>query len=69
VFQNESHDEIDNYGTSKSEKRQINKVHADGSTADAELFAPPGANAVSLLFKPGDNSVNHNTNIEKQSSF
>lgn len=59
VFQDKSHNEVNDDGRAECEKRQVNKIHPDVRCLDAELFAPPLTNAEGLLLKPVYNFTYH----------
>lgn len=65
MLEYECHDKIHDNGTAESEERKVNEVHPHGGGPDAELFAPPLANAERFLFEPAADRVNHQSKIKK----
>lgn len=59
MFQDESHNKINDDGRAEGKKGQVNKVHADVRGLNAEFFAPPFANAEGFLFEPIYNFTYH----------
>lgn len=59
MFQDKSHNEVNDDGRAEGKKREVNKIHADMGCLDAEFFAPPFANTEGLLFEPIYNFTDH----------
>ena len=59
MFQDESHNEINDDRRAEGKKREVNKIHPDVRCLDAKLFAPPLTNTEGLLFKPVYNFTYH----------
>ena len=52
VFEDKSHDEIDDDRRTDGEEREVNKIHTDTCGTNAEFAAPPVADTKCLLFEP-----------------
>jgi hypothetical protein len=69
VFQNKSHDEINNDGRSECEKREVNEIHTDMGGTDSQFFSPPGAYPESMTLKPKTDFLNHGSIFSKITNF
>ena len=59
MFQDKSHNEINNDRGAEGKKREVDKIHPDVCCLDAEFFAPPFTNTEGLLFEPVYNFAYH----------
>jgi len=57
VLENERHDEVQDDGRTHRKEREVNEIHADACSTNAEFAAPPAAHAESALLEPAGNFV------------
>lgn len=68
MFQDKSHDKVDDDRATESKKGQINKIHPHSGGSDSQFFTKPLAYTKSSCFEPSAYSVDHNHKDKKFSS-